>query len=957
MSIEKIIISRDGASEIEKFCNFLSTLVIKNEAEAIKGETKDSFNRYYKYESAYKGSNNVYDLDYTEDDLKDFFTLYEIESYKLIEPENLSSIYNSNSKSIIMINLKNKAKSMVESLQQRIINGYEELNPYYRTFVGLPPTKNDIIWITNLDQEDNPTPDGIIQIHEVDYNKHPLTYESLFINRVIDDIIQEEEDANKSRENAKNLAYLNFIETKLSPYFVRRSPDFTILHYKENILTNDEYKKFEEAYNKARLYVAEVLYIIGLRDRYDMYPLVMIQILLASTFMNYYNSFLYDYSVKNYTRNDIYDILDSEGLSDLKIIEDIELLRKIVNNLDLLNKYKGSEKALQLLFDIIDDKSLTVRTYSLKKNYNTDENGDLDYLNEFYNKSVNLSFEENILIKGSNIDESERIIDYDEFVRSDDLWGGINKTMNENVRDKMKRDLKNQILQMNFEKLDTKYISLAKTFNIYEKSNEINSVMYMIFKVCFENEAAQNYNPLKEIELIYNGDIVVKPLELWAAQSYLSSHISGLSNPEVIRPDLACFSSVFALRKKNGILSFINNFNKNNIQDEIDILDPNLNRPIKEVLSNETVEKFLVKYDFDSNSSIIELLDQFEDNLDIMYSLADEIIKKADKDEFDSYFKIWDVNEITYNYNYIYQGHDTFTGFLESNNPAFYNYIESIIEEANLPHNNRGEVLRKNQEDILNYFKLFINDFLDNKYDVFLVTNENNLGYLNDLKILFKEYLSIYLQLYKLEQIFDITNIPRNLVRAFFSRYYTKIEMDLYDRMDNKLKERLHKILYSNMDMGTISFKESIKFIVNVGGGGSSGGTGKPGTGDDGENIFDSDYNFLINLVFNEFYRELRFSFSNRMDKIIKLRKLTSINKYTDNYNLYEFYETLLKIVNEFGLNDNIKLNMVESLFNIDISYLQSLYTIFKNRLHKILLTNINTINLKHNLKISTKGE
>ena len=67
--------------------------------------------------------------------------------------------------------------------------------------------------------------------------------------------------------------------------------------------------------------------------------------------------------------------------------------------------------------------------------------------------------------------------------------------------------------------------------------------------------------------------------------------------------------------------------------------------------------------------------------------------------------------------------------------------------------------------------------------------------------------------------------------------------------------------------------------------------------------------------------------------------------------------ETLLKIVNEFGLNDNIKLNMVESLFNIDISYLQSLYTIFKNRLHKILLTNINTINLKHNLKISTKGE
>ena len=46
MAIENLILSREGYSEISKLSRFISTLVIKNEAEAQEYETDFSYTNY-----------------------------------------------------------------------------------------------------------------------------------------------------------------------------------------------------------------------------------------------------------------------------------------------------------------------------------------------------------------------------------------------------------------------------------------------------------------------------------------------------------------------------------------------------------------------------------------------------------------------------------------------------------------------------------------------------------------------------------------------------------------------------------------------------------------------------------------------------------------------------------------------------------------------------------------------
>ena len=927
MSFEKVILSNEGRVEVEKICDFISSLIIKNESEAKKHETDASFKNFYKFESAYKKSNDVYNLDYDHEDLKNYFDSDEIIRYKLNEPENLYKLLNSTKNSDLIP--KQKAEKMKTDLQEKLVKDYEEMNKYYRSFVGLPPTNYDIIKISNLDMDVSYTEDGLIELHKVNYEDFPLTYEHLFVKRSIDDIIKKEEELNKTREIERDITYLRFIEKKLSPYFVRKAPEFTLLSYKNDILSPDEFNRFEEAYNKARKYITEIIYIVGLRDRYDFYPIILIQLLLASTFMNYYNLTLRDYSMGKYTKNDIYDILESEGLGNLKIINDIEILRKIVENLDFLNKYKGSEKALTTLFDVIGDTTLTVRGYKLKKSYLTDENLDLKFSNEFYDKNIELNFVENIIIKGSDTGEGGKIIPYDDFVKEDDYWGGISKDTTDEIRKQIKQDLKNQIMQMNFDTLDTKYISLAKTFNIYEKSNEINSVIYMIFKTAFENAEALGYNPLLDTELFYQ-NIVVTPIDLWASQCYLSSIISGLDDPDTIKPDLACFSSVFVMRNKYGLISFIQDFKKKDVCPEIDITDPNLNRPISEVFNDSTIEKFLTQYNIKDDTSIIELIEEFEKNMDIMYSLADEIIQTFDKDVYEAYFRIWDVNEISYSYAFIYNGCTSYTEYLRKTNPALLQYIETKILEADLPHNNRDKCLYDLQSDILDYFKLYINDYLEGNYNIYIESKANDLSYLADLKILFQEYLSIYKQLYKMEQIFDITNIPRNLIRCFFSKGEIYVKTELIETIAVRYKQFLMKI-FNTLDETEISLDHELSFHIN--------------SGIDMENpSFEN--KFIIDIGIVEFLRKYRFDLQDIFGLIPRLNTYDVTFKYTEEDEFLSFKQSILHLYSKLKLEH--KINSLDFKLN--------LINLTNRLIEGITVVNVpKSINVKNSLKTSIK--
>lgn len=892
MSIESVILSKEGYSEIERFCKFLGSIIVKNEAEAIRNETKSSFNNFFLYESAYKKVKNIYDLDYTIDDLRTFFTDKEISMYELTVPENLSNILNSTVSSQASVKLK--IENMITQKQNEIVKKYNELNPYYRSFLGLPPTKNDIILIPNLDMDISPTEGGMIELHNLDYEKYPSTYEFYFVKLFINELLEEQETLNKSRDNPKDLTYARFIEKRLTPFYVRKAPDFTLLYYEKNILSDEEFKQFEKAFNKARIYVIEILYITGLRDRYEMYPLIMLQLLLTATFMNYYNLNLYNYSVKNLTRNDLYDILESEGLSDLKQINDISILRKVVDNLDLLNKYKGSQQALQILFNVLKDETLTVRSYKLKKRYNTDTDLNLKYKgNYFYDKSVDIIFEENVEIKGKDSTDVTRTVNYDEFVKNDDLWGGVSKNSTYDVKTQIKKDMKNKILQMSFDTLDTKYISLAKTFNLYEKSNEINSVYYMVFKTCYDSADVLGYNPLTDTELLFDDNIEVKPIELWAAQCLFSSFLSGLTEPDIIRPDLACFSSVFALRSNSGLLSFIKKFGQNNAANELNITDSTITKPIADILGIDLIRKFLIKYNLNAQTSAIELIDEFGTNLDVMYELADYMVSNmGTMAEREALYKLWDINEISYNYNYIYEGHESFSSFLIAKNPTFYTWIQEILAKARMPHNNAKEIYLNAQKEVLNTFKSFMNDYLQGRYDISLEASGNDLSYMNDLKILFKEYLSIYLELYNVEQIFDISNIPRNLCRCYFSEGEKIVYNELLDTVGTRIRNRMHQVSNQLSDFSlTNMLTHELNFNV------------KSENEDPDLPPSEMRNSFKIDILIDLLRLELKTYFTDTVTELRVIENLRRVSHYyVDNMKPFDFVLTVASIFNDLGV-------------------------------------------------------
>ena len=940
MSIESVILSKEGYSEIEKFCKFLGSIIVKNEAEATRNETKRAFNNFFSYESAYKKVKNIYELNYTIDDLRRFFTDSDISMYQLTVPENLSNLLNATSSNTAAIKLK--LENMITYKQNQIVANYNELNPYYRTFLGLPPTKNDIVWIPNLDMDISPSEDGMIELHTLDYEKYPTTYEFYFVKMFINELLEEQETLNKSRDNPKDLTYAKFIEKRLTPFYVRKAPDFTLLYYEKNILSESEFKQFEKAFNKARIYVIEILYITGLRDRYEMYPIVMLQLLLTATFMNYYNLNLYNYSVKNFTRNDLYDILESEGLSDLKQISDITILRKVVENLDLLNKYKGSQQALEILFDVLKDSTLTVRSYKLKKKYNTDIDSNFKYKdNSFYDKSVEIEFEENIEIKGSSALDSQKSIDYDEFVKDDDTWGGVPKDSSFDVKTAIKREMKNKILQMSFDTLDTKYISLAKTFNLYEKSNEVNSVYYMIFKTCYDSSDTLGYNPLVDTELFFEDNLVVKPIELWAAQCFFSSVLSGLTEPDIIRPDLACFSSVYALRSNSGLLSFAKKFGKNLAADELNITDPTITKPISEILGSDLINEYLIKYNINAATSVIELIDEFGDNLDMMYELADYMIANmSTMAEHEALYKLWDINEISYNYNYIYEGHERFSTFLQEKNPTFYAWIQGIMDKARLPHYDAKEVYYEAQKNVLNVFKTFISDYLQGSYDMSIDSTETDTTYLNDLKILFKEYLRIYLELYNVERISDISNIPRNLCRCYFSEGEKKIYSELLDTVGTRIITTMkanHQIEDFSL---TNLLTHELDFQVRL-------------TGDD-EETSELRNAITIDVLIDLLLLELKTDFTDRMCDIRVIEDLRRVSyHYTETLNPLVFVENVAEIFNDLGIfKATLDVSIKEKVINLIYTFISSVAMVTKLSYQEVRNQVQSTVKIDDELKI-----
>lgn len=802
MSLEKVYLSREGLSEVNKLHAFFSSIIIKNESEANLYETATSASEYRLYAAAYSNAASVYDYNYSVADLQSFFTSAEISLYDLTDPINLFKLYNDGN---------TRAVSFISHIETKLVEGYEEKNNYYRTFCGLPPDSSYFIWVKDLDAVDD---DAKILIHEIYLNTNPLTYEFYFIKDEYTTLF----DAYPTHD------YLRFLKNKKTPYYVRSLPNFSLVYCDESILSDSEYARFERAYTKAQVYIMGQTFISGMSERYENYYKIQLSLMMMSLMTNYFNESVRNYSLRNYTKFELWDILDSAGLSNLKAISDLDLLHLIVFKLNTLKKYRGSEDIITILYEMINDPSLAIKRYNIVKRYSTDENGYLKFdLRKPFNELVELLLEEELISSKTNENSivSTKELDFDTFVRYDDLWGGDMSDVSIENRTELQAAIKNQIIKMDFTKLKTKYLILSKSFNAYTATEELNNMMYLVMKFSTESETAVSVNAFKSAEVLFK-DIITTPHALFVALKYVENLIDNIhyqgsatpafsGNPDIISDAVinrSYINTVYNLQYSDGLLGvdgLMSTLYKTVIgpnSEDVEIEWPRdrniLNKiTIKDILeefhdkedmdiSDTTLYQSLVKYPRPDYTTIGDIIDDFENNKTIIAKVCKHLMASADYRDYLLWDKIYNVNVKHYSYGHVYDKpggesrFETFSECLEYLNPAMYKFIESSLAIGYDTFIEYHNALYEVHKLLTIGVKEWVTSYIETKYDLTTNASNTNISYLEDLKLLFSEFLSIYLELYDVENTYAMSDEPFNRYAIYYLKT-SEMSKDAFD--------------------------------------------------------------------------------------------------------------------------------------------------------------------------------
>lgn len=543
MSFESVYKTSSGLQEINKITNFISSLSIKNQYDADAYETNDSrINYENNYYRPYNRVDSFFDYSLSllrkiNQSAKEHGGAYAIDDSYLIGTEQsvqfiLNDLYENGDETIV---------NFLEYCRSYKIVTYEELNRYYSQYGGYPIDETQIILVRNFD---TPDPDDVIPIHQITAINTPDTYRNMFvINSMEDNEFGYGIDYYRSlhpdyiylRFIDKRPLYLKYkkpsdLDTVIDYSVLRSAKNYTIFNWDDTILNESEFRTFLKSYSKAKLLVNRE-YLKTFDERFPRYNVLEMINLLRYTTLFYFNGYLERYSIHDFTLDNIYDILDSLNMSKLKQISDKNKLFKLIKIIDDIIINKGSENnLLRIVTDILGEDPETVRGCYIRKKYNTDTSGEINI--DLNNYTVpELVIHETSLFKSSNLDDIYH--DYDDFVSTDNLWGGAHDEFSI-VNSDLKAKLKKEILTKNIDNVQTKYLIFRKVVNLLKTNVRQIDVLGMIVK--YYNTkfgAGMENNPLL-VQSLTVDDIVVSPGDLFALLCYTYNVLNYKPNPQRI---------------------------------------------------------------------------------------------------------------------------------------------------------------------------------------------------------------------------------------------------------------------------------------------------------------------------------------------------------------------------------------------------------------------------------------
>ena len=402
---DKVYTEHPIMDEIVYNCKIiLSSIVVKNDIYANSFETQESVDNAEYYALITEGKMQFAYCPFTYQSLKAYgCTPDEILSYtndRYNIPESIRD-------------------DLVAFTCDYFMENFEEINDYYRSFMGLPPynTTQFDVYLTEDNfpaNYDTSTVDFSLPIH-----KQPINVISLL------DSLGELTNIRNSYPNSFSYSYLRYLgDKKLDDYKMRKAEKWEILYMPFcEVLVKD---RFTELFIYNRNIYLRRYYQEAFSVNNQHYENMMIINLLAQTFAD----MIVDVP-EWYIRRDIFDarsvqyFLESYGVTYFKEIP-LKYQIRIVKNINKLIKYKSSNKNNQDIVDIFGSSEANIFKYYLYKKRVVDPSTGKYIVSDDPSKEYELKF---VKVKlGDNFDDYIRdnsyIYNYDELTLLDKWWDG-----------------------------------------------------------------------------------------------------------------------------------------------------------------------------------------------------------------------------------------------------------------------------------------------------------------------------------------------------------------------------------------------------------------------------------------------------------------------------------------------------------------------------------------------------
>ena len=461
---DKVYTEHPIMDEIVYNCKvILSNIVVKNDVYANMFETQDSVNNAEYYALIVEGKMQFAFCPITYQALKayglptDDVLKYSTDRYAI--PESMRD-------------------SVMEFCNQYFLDHFEEINNYYRSFMGLPPykTTNYFVYLTEdnfPDNYDTSYIDFTLPIHE-----QPLEVISLL------DSLGEMENIRSNYPDTFSYSYLRYLgDKKLDDYKMRKAEKWEIMYLPFcEMLVKD---RFCELYNYNRNIYIRRYYQEAFSFSNEHYENIMIINLISQTFAD----MIVDVP-EWYIRRDIFDtrsvqyFLESFGVAYYKEIP-LKYQIKIVKNINKLIKYKSSNKNNQDILDIFGASEAAIYKYFLYKKRAVNPSTGKYIVSDDPEKEYELKF---VKVKlGDNYDDYIRnpsyMFDYDSLTIYDKWWDGQDEH----------KDVKSAHLNRDFTIEGTKYMGLDYTISL---SDYLFQLEYFI-GMMLDSRINYNYTDMK----------------------------------------------------------------------------------------------------------------------------------------------------------------------------------------------------------------------------------------------------------------------------------------------------------------------------------------------------------------------------------------------------------------------------------------------------------------------------